>query len=361
MSNQFPGGGPPQNPYDIGIQNALARMRNEWQGDLNRAAGGLRKASDAQLARLAGRMDELTAATQHLSATRTGPEPIPGLIRIEDIPGRRVPYNMLVDIPIGPNTTSVREASFTVSQEGPFVAVAKCATFQSAFEFQTNDVTTGNPTGRFAGRSFGRFRPISSAFDMNDSQHNSYGDSGNWWLTALLNGAATQPLPTATLGMPSNQSSFRTMEFDGRISVINAGSSYPRQNISVPSSMWSTNITGPRELGALDFFERGEVVTIRAQPTHTNNPPAGNVQADCILNGWAAPGAAYGWPFVEGQYDAHEGICTPGGALVGIPGTPGPAQIRMTTTDETVQRLPNGILTIGFEGYRIIQPIGPPG
>jgi len=54
-----------------------------------------------------------------------------GVVRIEDIPGRRVPFVLLMDIPIGNNTTSIREQSVTISQEGPFVAVKRMATFQS--------------------------------------------------------------------------------------------------------------------------------------------------------------------------------------------------------------------------------------
>jgi hypothetical protein len=137
------------------------------------------------------------------------------------------------------------------------------------------------------------------------------------------------------------------MEFDGRIIVENAGSSYPRQNISVPSSFWTPQINAPQELGALDFFERGEVITFRVQPNHVNNPAAGNVDGNAIFG-------ADGWPFLQGQYDRQEGICTPGA---------------FTFDDDTlvrlevdpIQRLPDGILTIGFSGYRILQPVGPLG
>lgn len=135
------------------------------------------------------------------------------------------------------------------------------------------------------------------------------------------------------------------MEFDGRIEVINAGSSYPRQNISVPSSMWSPQINAPQELGALDFFERGEIITVKVQPTHVNNPPAGNADGLNIFG-------ITGWPFLAGQYDPHEGIVTPSGFAF-IDGS----MIRIGT--DPITRLPDGILTIGWEGYRIIQPVGP--
>ena len=91
------------------------------------------------------------------------------------------------------------------------------------------------------------------------------------------------------LELPSATSGFRTMEFDGRILVEDAGSGRPRQNISVPSSLWTTQINSPQDLGALDFFERGSVVTFKVQPNHVNNPPAGNVQGDAIFSGAVSP------------------------------------------------------------------------
>jgi hypothetical protein len=141
------------------------------------------------------------------------------------------------------------------------------------------------------------------------------------------------------------------MEFDGRIIVENAGSSYPRQNISVPSTFWTNECVGPQELGALDFFERGEVITFRVQPNHVNNPPAGNVDGNCIF-GLDPPSV---WPFLQGQYDRHEGICTPGAFSFTDEG------VLVPTTIDPIQRLPDGILTIGFLGYRIQQPVGPLG
>jgi len=166
-------------------------------------------------------------------------------------------------------------------------------------------------------------------------------------------------LPGGALGLPSNMSSFRTMEFDGRLEVINAGSSYPRQNASVPSPFWASECNTPVALGALDFFERGEVITVRVQPTHVNNPAAGNVGGDCVFPVRTAPAAGTGgWPFVEGQYDAHEGICTVAPATLGqnVP----PIQPSLLAND-SVSRLPSGILTVAWEGYRIIQPVGPVG
>ncbi len=354
---------------DTGLQATAEQLRREFDNKLNRTAGGLRKAMDDKNAHLHKSISELTMIANAVTGERAGASGPggamhghrdegnivrPGTIRIEDIPGRRVPYTLLVDIAIGNNTTSERQASVTISQEGPFVAVKRMAIFQSAYEAQTTDPTSGD-IARFSGRSFGRYRPIASSWDLLDSQHNAVADTATWWASAIANPgiAIGDPLPSAVLGMPSNMSSFRTMEFDGRIDVINAGSSYPRQNISVPSAFWSKSINAPWDLGALDFFERGEVLTLKVQPLHVNNPPVGNVDSSCVFPDTANGGT--GWPFIEGQYDAHEGICTPGAATLGDDTILRP---NVLATD-SVQRLPDGILTLGWEGYRIIQPIGP--
>lgn len=346
--------------YDPGFGHALQQLRTEFQSAINQTAGGLRKYSDQHLAKMAGRIEELSNVTTAMTATRTGFRGDPGVRLIEDIPGRRVPYVLLVDIPIGSDTTSIREGSVTISQEGPFVAVKRMATFQSAYEFQVTDPASLQ-VARFSGRSFGRYRPVHSVCDVMDSQHNSLSDASRWYLAALANpgalGAGFTALPGGNLSLPSNMSSFRSMEFDGRLSVINAGSSYPRQNISVPSSFWSDQCNGPWTLGALDFFERGEVITVRVQPNHVNNPPAGNVDADCIFPIRTAPLPAGGWPFVNGQYDSHEGICTPQSSTLTAQN---PLRQSLVTPDP-VTRLPDGILTVAWEGYRIIQPTGPAG
>jgi len=370
MTQQIPG-----NPYDLKLQQFAAGLRAEIQNVLNQQAAYVRKHTESQLKIFDGRLDELSKIAQALAATRDGGDGISwerrtdrGISRIEDIPGRRVPYVMLVDIPIGNNTTSQREQSVTISQEGPFVAVKRMATFQSALQYQ---VTTGSTTAIFSGRSFGRYRPIHSAWDLNDSQGQGSYDGASMFLTSLTGDWASGdplPLPLAPAAAPnpvittappivSAASWFRTMQFDGRILVINAGSSYPRQNISVPSSMWTPEINAPQELGALDFFERGEIITVQVQPNHVNNPPAGNANGNTMFNLGAA---ATPWPFEAGQYDPHEGIVTPTSS-----GTTGltltnlsPRTVTGLTTD-VIQRLPDGILTLGWEGYRIIQPVGP--
>jgi hypothetical protein len=362
MSQQGPGNG---NPYALGIAQATQQLRAEFQEALNKHAAFVRATNTDKLVEFGKRIDDLAKISQALIATRNAGDGVVwerrtdrGIVRVEDIPGRRVPFVMLVDIIIGNNTTAQQQASVTISQEGPFVAVKRMATFQSNYQFQ---VTSGTAQAKFSGRSFGRYRPIHSAWDMNDAINNSQFDSAAWFLTGLVGAGLPAPfaglIPIASPALPSAMSSFRTMEFDGRITVVNAGSSYPRQNVSVPSSMWSPEINAPQELGALDFFERGEVITFQVQPNHVNNPPAGNISGDSIFG---VPG---GFPFVAGQFDPHEGISEPvGGAnIVGpIAFTTFPRTGNVTvSTTEAVQRLPDGVLTLGWEGYRIIQPVGP--
>lgn len=350
------------NQYDVsGFSLAVEQLRGEFNQGLNRVAGGLRQYSDKQLAQMAGRVDELSRVTSALHAKRSGRIWQGRMTTIEDIPGRRVPFVLVLDIPISSDTTSIRETSVTITQEGPFVCTRRMATFQSLLEYQVQ--TPAGSIARFTGRSFGRYRPVHSVCDIMDSQHNSLGNTSQWWLAALAapGVAINDQLPTGSLGLASNMSSFRTMEFDGRISVINAGSSYPRQNVSVPSAFWSSENNTPVALGALDFFERGEVITVRVQPNHVNNPPAGNVDGDAVFPVRTAPTfGSGGYPFVEGQYDAHEGIAAPGANKVGAI-QPAAVQQPYLVSQDLVTRLPDGLLTVAFEGYRIIQPAGVPG
>jgi hypothetical protein len=125
------------------------------------------------------------------------------------------------------------------------------------------------------------------------------------------------------------------MEGDFKIKFENAGSSYPRSNQEVPSTFWTKNINGAFNLGALDFFERGEVMTIKVEPLHAMNPSFGNVSA------YAAPNPLY--PFLGSQWDAVEGVSDPSDN---------------DFSSDPVVRVPKGVLTIGFHGYRIIQPAG---
>ncbi len=360
MSQQVPGG---YNGFQAQLQQAVAAMRAEMAETSNRQAAWVR----TQTKELDRRLDDMAKIAQALIMSRhdgsiewQGKDGAGGVRRIEDIPGRRVPFTLTVDIPIGHDTTSQQQQSVTISQDGPFVAVRRIATFMSQYQFQ---VTLGATVSKFAGRSFGRYRTIHSAGDLLDAQANDPFDAASMMVQGLtqLPGPLVAPLAglvlTAMPGFPSSMSNFRTMEFDGRVEVINAGSSYPRQKDAVPTVFWCQGVSDPYELAALDFFERGEILTVKVQPNHVNNPPVGNVDGDTIW-GTGVPGS---YPYLSGQYDQHEGIAYPNGpsgANKGQIDATNPALLAFGQSD-LIQRLPDGILTIGWEGYRIIQPVGP--
>ena len=267
-------------------------------------------------------MNSLSQVMSQLKGERSGD---PEHVRyIEQIPGRRIPFDLMVNIPIGANITAEQQASTTISQDGPFIAVARYAVFQSAYTFSFTDPGSGNVTN-FQGRSFGRLRPVHSVSDLLDGQQP---------LQPIV-GVAAPGTGAGIFASPSNNSNFRTMEFDGAVTFQNQGSGFQRQNTQLPSNFYVQELNSPFPLGALDFFERGEVLSWRVTPLHVNNPPAGSVF------GFAAGGF---YPFVDSQYDVHEGILDP--------------FIDAQQTDP-VARLPEGILIIGFHGYRIIQPPGP--
>jgi hypothetical protein len=249
----------------------------------------------------------------------------PKIQRIENIPGRRVPFDMLVDIHIPANQQGTVQGSFTISQEGPFVAVARMATFVSALQYSVADNNSNALS--FNGRSFGRYRPIHSAWDLNDGKPHV-----DVYMAAVAPGTGSPSITS-----PSNTSSFRSMEGDFRVMCRNAGSSFPRSNIEVPSTFWTKSINEPWELGALDFMERGEVYTFEILPMHPNNPTFGNINGFSSLNA--------NWPWLGSQFDAVEGINDA-------------SRADYTGTVDPVTRNPAGILTIGFHGYRIVQAPG---
>lgn len=267
-------------------------------------------------------LNELQSVVKRLQGTRTGD---PKVQLVENIPGRRIPFDYLVDIPINANETGVQQGTITIDQDGPFVAVVRMATFVSQYGFQRTDPETGN-TATFQGRSFGRYRPIHSAWDVNDGQPPS----------EVVQAVAFPGTGAPYVASVSNASPFRTMEPDFRIKFENQGSSFPRSNIEVPSPFWTKNICEPFNLGALDFFERGEVMVFKVIPLHINNPPFGNI------SGYGAPNpnmpfAASGWDRVEGINDQNDAAA---GAV------------------DPITRAPQGILTIGFHGFKVIQQPG---
>jgi hypothetical protein len=275
-------------------------------------------------------MQNLTDLSNVLEATKVnrigGGNGNPDIQRIEQIPGRRVPFDLITEISIAANDTSVRSGTNTISQEGPFVGVARYCAFLSQYTFQFTDPVSGD-ISNFLGRTNGRWRPVHSMADFNDSI-----------LPADVQRIVAFPgTGDASYSSPALHAPYRSMEQDFRITLLNQGSSFPRSNIPVPSPFWTTFVNSPFQLGALDFFARSEVIEYRVQPQHVNNPRSGNIQA--ITAGGI-------FPFSDAQFDNHEGVNDPVNAAV-APGDPDP-----------VTRLPNGTLVIGMHGYRIIQPPG---
>lgn len=306
----------------IAAANANAKRALAVANDLAQGAGRDMKAAGQEIRRLIQDTAVLKEAMTKLEASRSGN---PKIQYVENIPGRRVPFDALVDIPIGAGVTSTQQGTITISQEGPFVAVARFVALQSQFQFQRTDPDSGAVL-TFAGRSFGRYRPTHSVWDLSDGRPVDQ--------VSMVTGFPGTGAPHVI--SPSNESPWRSMEGDFRILFVEAGSSYPRSNIEVPSPFWTTQLNSPFSLGALDVFERGEVLTFKILPTHENNPPFGNI------SGFGAPNANY--PFVTSGWDAVEGISDPNLAPAG--------------STDPITRLPNAILTIGFHGYRIIQPAG---
>ncbi len=306
--------------YDL---SKLAAAANYAARKADEAAAGV-AAQNRVLAEVARNSQQLAQTMAQVSAQRTGGNP--SLQYVENIPGRRVPFDELVAINVGANVSSELQGSITINQDGPFVATARYAFFLSQMSFQYRDPTSGAAT-IFIGRSFGRWRPIHSAWDLNDG---------------IPRSEVVQAVPAPGTGAPhiispSNASSWRTMQPDFSIRLENEGTAYPRSNLYVPSPAWTEQINSPFGLGALDVFERSEVITFKIQPLHPNNPSYGNVQA------FTGPGD--NWPFLASQFDAVEGISDE---------VINDAEV----TSDPVTRLPNGILYIGLHGYKILQPPG---
>lgn len=297
------------------VASAHAKLRSVGQVEANQAS------MEQKIRQIEANLNTFSQSLANLTAQGSGD---PQHVRyVEQIPGRRIPYDLMVRIPVGANVTSVQQQSTTISQDGPFVAVARFAAFQSAHQFSYTNPENGSVSS-FQGRSYGRFRPTHSMWDLND---------GARGYQPVVGGA----LPGNGSGIyasPSNHSNFRTMEFDGLIEFINQGAGFRRQNSPLPSSFYTSEINSPFALGALDYFERGEVLQWDVTPLHANNPSAGNVQRF---------GATGVFPFLDSQYDVQEGILD--------------EELNEQESDP-VQRLPNGILIVGFHGYRIIQPPG---
>jgi hypothetical protein len=312
----------------VGAAIARAKEANERAGRVEGAVALVRQENERHQREMQALADALEKVKGSGGGFGNGNVGVDDRVRyIESIPGRRIPFDFMVSIPIAANSIAQVQGTKTVSQDGPFVAVARMATFQSAFQFRRIDPVTQDQAV-FQGRSFGRFRPMSSVWDLNDATAGAFQPT-----TGIAQPGTGAPIVAA----PSNMSGFRTMEFDGIIQMLNQGAGYPRDNsdAGIPSAFYSESINAAFQLGALDFFERGETIQWKVTPTHVNNPPAGN------LSGYAAGGV---FPFLASQYDVQEGIND---------------QLDPEATTDPVTRLPEGILWVGMHGIKIVQPPGP--
>jgi hypothetical protein len=286
------------------------------------AARGISEQLRAQLIDQKRSTENLVAAMSRLSIQAQVGDP--NVQRVENIPGRRVPFDFVVDIPFAVASTAPQQATITIDQSGPFVAVARYATFLSGYQFRVTDQQTQAQT-TFNGRSFGRYRPIHSVNDLNDGQP----------VSAVSLAQAFPGTGAPHIASPSNASPFRSMEMDFRIEMREQGTGWPRQNVPVASSLWVRSNGDAFQLGALDFFERNQVIYFNIQPLHAPNPAYGNI------SGFTGPNSDY--PFVDSGWDAIEGISDPTADVDGV---------------DPVSRLASGVLQIGFHGYRIWQPAG---
>lgn len=305
-----------------------------------------------------------------------------GYVSLDDIEGRLIPYDYLVDIPIPSGQSQQFQGTIPISMEGPFVATHRVMAFRSAVTFQLTD--RDGVTTSYSGRSNGRFRGISSAQDLFDAarafeQINQYQPS---YLGAVWNGATTlavgnpagvNPSSTDDINMlpnfpgsgrpivtsPLSMAASRTMGFDGLVGVELAGANFRRQNQDVPSEFWQEGLTGSTAFSVYDVFDPGEVVTIKVTPTHVSNPAYGSISdlmrkaatytlptaAGVVINNPMPVGP---FPFLEGQFDGHEGV--------------NDETLDTDAADESdpAVRVFDGILTVGFRGFRILSPPSPP-
>lgn len=308
--------------------NATARKAYDAYAQSSREVGNLRdiNAQQAQqLAQLSGLVQGLKVGGGKTASPGVGDVGRPDMLTIEEIPGRRVPYDLTIQIGVPDAQTSPLNGSYVLSMDGPFIAVARYATFVSSYTFQ---VTTESSQDRYTGRTWGRQRPISSVLDLMDA-------IPGWvdGLTSELDGECpATPPATAVTSRPASRSPSRSMVFDGYIEI--QSSVYPRQNQQVPSSLWAPGFNQLLQLPCLDYWEKGETIEVKVDPSHQNNPAGGNIQS--LLGSM---------PFLNGQFDGHEGVMEPAWQC-----TPGQADV--------VARRPAGILILGFLGFKILQPPG---
>jgi hypothetical protein len=305
------------------------RIKQAFENIHNTAAGAARMARQA-----IDSINELKTQQQQMmqmvgtlgSANASVSRGRPDILRVEEIPGTRVPFDIVVQFGVQANQSGVLTVPYQLSMDGPFIAVSRYAVFMSAYTFQ---VQTEQEIARLVGRSFGRFRPVSSHLDLMDGQA---GTPLPFAPAALNYDCDALDPPVGGIVLPDNRSPFRTMQWDGFISVKNQ--IYPRQNAMVPSAVWAPGFEQRMDLSVLDYYEKGDLIEFQIEPSHVNNPAAGNVQN--LLGSM---------PQLRSQFDAAEGVLYP------------EAQCGVGEAD-VVTRKPDGFLYVGLHGFKILQPGG---
>jgi hypothetical protein len=330
----------------IQLQQVLARIEAKADG-ANKAARQVWdnvQQARGDVASVARAHQEQAAQVQHLHGlmqglrvgsgkTGLGAESSPAqvgrtdMLSIEEIPGRRIPWDITVQIGIPDSQMSPLPGSYPLSMDGPFVAVARYATFVSSYTFQ---VTDGSNINRFTGRTWGRQRPISSVLDLMDAMT---GWADGVGVESTTDPCVGQDIPVpAVVSRPTSRNPGRSMVFDGYVKLTNG--TYPRQNQQVPTSLWAPGFNQMLQLPVLDYWEKGDTIEFEVEPSHANNAPQGNIQA--LLGSM---------PYLDGQFDGQEGIMYPAWQC-----SPDVADV--------IQRRPAGILIVGLLGFKILQPPG---
>lgn len=311
------------------LQRFYAEIQNMAAGANASARKALQvgQVTQTQLAEAIREIGRLNSLIESINVKKANEQAgLPDMLAIDAIPGRRIPYDLTVQIAIPDNQRSPVQGTYTLSMDGPFVAVARYATFISTYSFEVASESTNNP--RYVGRSWGRQRPVSSVLDLMDAV------SG--WVdgtTETLAGDCDDVTPApALISRPVSRSPFRTMQMDAYITLKN--SVYPRQNQQVPTSLWAPGFNQMVQLPVLDYFEKGDTFEFEVEPLHINNPNAGNIQS--LLGSM---------PYLNGQYDGHEGIMYPSWTCE-------------DGVEDVIQRRPQGVFVVGLMGYKILQPPG---
>lgn len=316
-----------------GVKGANAAARRAAE-QFQHAAGEVAQmrqinAQQAQeLSFLKGVVDGMRVSGGKTGAPGVGQVGRSDMLTIEEIPGRRVPFDLTMHIGIPDGQTSPLDGSYVLSMDGPFVAVARYATFISSYTFQ---VTNGESVTRYTGRTWGRQRPISSTLDLMDAVAGWVDGIDSDFASVGCGEGVTAP-PPAVISRPTSRAAQRSMGFDGFVEI--KSSTYPRQNQQVPTSLWAPGFSQMLQLPVLDYWEKGETIEVKIEPLHTLNPRAGNVEA--LLGSM---------PYLDGQYDGHEGVRYPSWQCTA--GQP-----------DVIARRPSGVLVIGFLGFKILQPAG---